>query len=553
MAQTVPDQDAGQSVILQPLYANPYSPAWWSAQVITDIPAESIGWLVAQGWQITQVDYDTTTNPPTASFTLARESLQNTQILGALLQSYTDVNNLALLNNTTRYNDVVASWTEMFDNSNDYFATQTAEWDTHQILFLANLDTFMNEVDGLIDANQSTLALDAAVSTDALTDLNTTLPDLETNVSDTTTTIDTLLTTQDGYLATFLVDFSAKLGELDTNYTAHLSTINTLLTTADTDLTAFEVEQPLRLAELESEYAGYVVEVEEILDDLETEFSLHATTSTAFLVDLGATELARINEQFDASLATQIQQLIDRGLYSSAVATDITARNTRDRNEEIVALNDRLNREKWEDEHRLYGQQVGVRDRKLTARNALYEGTNALKRFLVDEAARLNQVQQTITQWKTSQRDRLFEQLQQIDLQQLTGVDRKYTAQQDVSRTEMGERERLLGFLQDAVRGILTGKERYAGLTMQNASVLSDSRHRAIGEKMDEAARRLAGLQTKFDECLRLMQYQLDERNKILVGLYGFVERRDDVAPSFEALVQISAGLADAGGGWVTP
>jgi hypothetical protein len=52
---------------------------------------------------------------------------------------------------------------------------------------------------------------------------------------------------------------------------------------------------------------------------------------------------------------------------------------------------------------------------------------------------------------------------------------------------------------------------------------------------------------------MRLMIYQLDERNKILIGLYGFVERREDDPPSFDALTQICTGLGDAGGGWVTP
>jgi hypothetical protein len=52
---------------------------------------------------------------------------------------------------------------------------------------------------------------------------------------------------------------------------------------------------------------------------------------------------------------------------------------------------------------------------------------------------------------------------------------------------------------------------------------------------------------------MKLMAYQLDERNKILVGLYGFVERRDDVYPSFENLTQVVTALGDSGGGWVTP
>ena len=49
------------------------------------------------------------------------------------------------------------------------------------------------------------------------------------------------------------------------------------------------------------------------------------------------------------------------------------------------------------------------------------------------------------------------------------------------------------------------------------------------------------------------MAYQLDERNKLLIGIYGFVERREDVGPKFENMAQVCTALADAGGGWMTP
>jgi hypothetical protein len=49
------------------------------------------------------------------------------------------------------------------------------------------------------------------------------------------------------------------------------------------------------------------------------------------------------------------------------------------------------------------------------------------------------------------------------------------------------------------------------------------------------------------------MAYQIDERNKLLIGLYSFVERREDVAPEWKDMASMIAGLADAGGGWLTP
>jgi hypothetical protein len=150
-------------------------------------------------------------------------------------------------------------------------------------------------------------------------------------------------------------------------------------------------------------------------------------------------------------------------MYSSVIAADVTARNTRDLNEEIAALNDRLNREKWENEHRVFG------------------------------------------------------------------------------------------YRQDAVKDFVDGKARYSAATTQYASTMAEHRHRAILEKMNESAVRLSALDAKHAENMRLMAYQFDERNKIYLGFYSFVERRDDEYPSFEALTQLCVGLGDSGGGWITP
>ena len=77
----------------------------------------------------------------------------------------------------------------------------------------------------------------------------------------------------------------------------------------------------------------------------------------------------------------------------------------------------------------------------------------------------------------------------------------------------------LLGQLQDALKGFLTGKERYAGMTMQNASTLADHRHRMIVEKMNVSAVRLEGLRGTHADNMKLMAYQMDEQNKLLINL----------------------------------
>jgi hypothetical protein len=90
-------------------------------------------------------------------------------------------------------------------------------------------------------------------------------------------------------------------------------------------------------------------------------------------------------------------------------------------------------------------------------------------------------------------------------------------------------------------------------MTMQNSAMLAENRHKIVAEKMTEHMAHLDGLIKTHEYAMNLMARQLEIRNQILVGLYGFVERREDVAPTIEQLAKICTSLGDAGGGWVTP
>jgi len=729
----VPQQPSGQGAINTPLDSSPYSLYWWTEQVITQIPAEAVGWLVAQGWQITNVTYDSTTDPPTPYYAMGRRTLQNWAVLQNLLNSYTIATNTAKQLNDYRYNSVVESWSEMLSTSQSYMGTQAEEHNAQVALYLGNLSTYMDEVDALIDANQTQLVADAAAAGTALESMNTKLAELETNVSAHATTIEGLLGDQSEYLSAFLTDFAAKLAELDANYAAHLAGMEALLADADADLAAFAESQAPALSNIQSGYATLAAEVPslmydldvhlntlateiaEILGKLETDYAAidadvnawltssindlsafasdyetaleailadyeavaseldaertassgklasydaqasgdiatlpsdyesHADTARTFLIDLGSTEAARIMEEFAGALAAQIQGLIDRGIYNSTLAADIAARNIRDRDEQLQKLYDQLAREKLENQHRLYDQQAGMRSRVMESRerqhdayqrihaqhvgeitsrfglqqsardrtlagkdrlhgvkqeiyrfqaaqvtglyqllqaardrvmagktsiyslreanarlNAdvkvqLHAAGQAVERLLIEEAARLQQLQQAVAQWQGGERTRLLEQIQQVEAQHLAGIDRQHAAQQDVSRLAMGARESLLAQLQDAVKGAAAGQERFSALTMQYASTLAEHKHRAILEKMNESVARLEGQRGMHAETMKLMAYQLSTRNEILVGLYGFVERREDVGPEWQELAKVVAGLGDSGGGWLTP
>jgi hypothetical protein len=318
-----PVQDPDQDQITIWREPGVWTSAWWATYTISEVPADSVGWLLAQGWRIQSVSYDTTTVPATPTYNMIRESLQNMWVLQSLLNSYTSAYNDARYLNNERYNQVVKNWTEMIETSQQYFDTLATRTNDHVLFYMGQVNTWMTEINNLINT-------------------------------------------------------------------------------------------------------------------LETEYDTHARTAPEYLDGLGTTELARIREEYASTLGEQRQDLIDRGMWSSAVAADITARNTRDKEEAIAALNDRLNREKLDNQHKLYEQQTNMRSRM-------------------------------------------------------------------------------------------------------------------IADKMTAYVRRLDAYQQMYEEEMRLMMYQLDERNKLLVGLYGFVERREDIGPEFKDLSQVCTALGDAGGGWITP
>jgi len=326
----VPWLDPGQSLIDLPRVENPYLSVWWTSQAVSGIPEGVMGWLVSQGWEITNVAEDTSTTPYTYTYTLGKQGLQPWQVLLSLCNSYTIAANDARDANEFRYNQIVRNWSYMLDNTQTQFAQQVAQQDAWYGLYLSNLSDYLNDIDGLVDG---------------------------------------------------------------------------------------------------------------IRDALPVEYAIHAEKASGYLTGLGQTELARINEEFAASLSVQLQDLIGRGLYSSAVAADIKARNARDKSEQITALNDRLNREKLEDSHRLYGQRVQ----------------------------------------------------------------------------------------------------------------LSEFQHTMIQAKMQSKLTRLEGWKSVHESNMALMKYQLDVRNNLLVGLYSFVERREDVGPEWKDMASMIAGLGDSAGGWLTP
>jgi hypothetical protein len=445
----------------------PYSALWWTSQTITDIPADAIGWLVAQGWSITNIAYDQTTVPWTPYYALQRNSLQNWYILQDLLNKWTVAYNDARWANSLRYNQTIVAWADLLTSTQWQFNQQVQVQNVHVALYLGNLDAYMTAIEGFVTANNATI--DAAVAQAVAT-----LPEAQALMDAHGPVYDALV---DSLLTDYLLheaDFSAVLNLLPTDYDVYSAA-----------------------------FTG-------VLDLLPTDYDTHATTATNYLLDLGATELARINEHFAATLAEQLQQLVDRGLSTATLIADITERNERDRDEQIQALNDRLMREKWENQHRIYEQQQSVRDRTLSGKDRLYGQQTEMRGRMLEG------------------KERLYDRKQSMRDRTLAGKDRLYSLKQELVRYRIAQ-------------------------ILENAEAELRHKHQAIAELMTVYNARLNGEQTTHELNQRLMAYQLDERNKALVGLFGFVERREDVGPSIDDMARICTSLGDAGGGWISP
>lgn len=729
----VPEQFPGQSEIFLPRVENPYLSVWWSTQTVSDVPENVMGWLVAQGWEVTGIRQDTSTVPPTNYFALTRDGMKPQETLLSLCNSYTTAANEARTANQVRYNQIVANWTTMIDSSHDQFNAQIAQQNAQAGIFFSDLDNYMNAIDALVASNQSQLAIDADEAKNALIAMDLRLTELEDNADTNATVINNLLNEQDANLQAYIADYNSQLAELQqnvidhietvlgevsalgdvlnthvddyaqrfdvlllnhslhvddvetllanasVNVTSYVSDVNSILNLMDTDyqsvstslgavrlaagalLDSHVLEYGTILALLQSDYAAnasairavlnflypdfasHATETRSITDAMDFDYATHSGATAGFLDGLGLTEVARINEEAAARLSVQMQMLVSKGLYMSTLPVDVTQRNWRDRDEQIQIHRDRLMREKLDNQHktyeqqrsvrsqtmdnehrlyeqqrvmrsqsmdtemRLYEQQLGMRNRTLDGKSQLHtvqqevlryqasliSGVHALlqdtrnrvlsgkqailaakdanerlgietqsrlysqlqdvRQRMIDSSDRIYQLRDIYAKFANNETHKLYEQLQQIKQQFVESVERQLAAKQNVTRAEMSQRDTLLQQLQASLTGVIGGKERFSSLLMQNANILSEHKHRAIVERMNTAAQRLDGWKFIADENRKLMMYQLDERNKLLIGLYSFVERRDDVGPSWQDAAKVVAALGDTAGGWLTP
>ncbi len=640
---------------------SPFADFWFTQSTVTGIDREMMGWMVAQGWQVTNVSYDSTTTPPTPSYSMSRQGMNNWFILQDLMNSLTSAFNDGRTMNYLRYRDIVTIWNHAFAESQQQFQQMTAKSNADVVVYFSQFNNDLAAISAEIGLARSEALAEADRVATQLDAYLAKLSDIEANYQAHAAKIATLITQQNDALATYLSDYSAKLGTLDSEYQTHLGQLDAVISgmsanvsshvaaqlaaadqllsdynthanavgVLETDtqslLTAHssQVESTLGtilsdygalassinglIADMNTAFDDHATTYDDLLTQLSTDFTAHSGTATAFLTGLGVTELARINEAFDARLSVVAQALVDRGFYSAAILNDQQDRVERERNQAIVELNDRLAREKLANEHQLFEQQdrmrsrtmdgkgrlygiqqdllryeaqsahqlfgdlQSVRDRTLQARQIVYGLKEGFNSYQIEVANNLQSQLQSVRNRTMDNRDRLqairdalsrvnlentshvYTELAAIRRQGIESTVQTHAAKQDIYGNQESQRDKLLAQLNDAVNSVLDGRQKYSAMSLQKGQYLSDLRVKLNVQLMEMAVRKLQMLQGTSQYELDLMKYQLDNRNNFLIGMFRVIQDRSDEYPDLTEISKLAFSLGDAGSGWVAP
>lgn len=269
--------------------------------------------------------------------------------------------------------------------------------------------------------------------------------------------------------------------------------------TAGLDIPGLIADVNVAIDALDDALTRFIDETSGLAATLLADFTSHETTATAFLTSLGTTELARINEKYDNLLASNNQSLANRGFYSSAITTQMETQVERERNEAIGELNDRLNREKFENQHRLYEQKYRMR-----------LGTLDVSFRALQGAVEVLNARLAHGQWASRIRH-------------------------EVATLSINAKLALLGL-----------REKYYQFLLQSLDWQTDRRMKiydALFKTRLEGMRlrqSVAGLHSE------LIRYKLDSRNQLALAMFEVVEAREDSYPDLGDMASVISSLGDS-------
>ena len=268
--------------------------------------------------------------------------------------------------------------------------------------------------------------------------------------------------------------------------------------TAGLDIPGLIADVGVAIDQLDAALTRFIDRHDNLGAILLSDFNTHETTATAFLTGLGVTELARINEGFVNLEAANNTKLVNRGFYSSALVTQMEAQVERERTEAVGALNDRLNREKWENQHRLYEQKYKMRLGALEADYRVLQG-----------AAEVLDARLRHGQWASRIRH-------------------------EVAQLSINAKLALLGL-----------REKYYQFLLQSIDWETDRRMKIYDALFKTRLESIRVRQSVGGFHAELIRHQVDSRNNLALAMFGFVERREDSYPDIGDMTALVTSLGD--------
>jgi hypothetical protein len=579
---------------------------------------------------------------------MKRETFSHGDAIQLLLEAMTFAYNEGRTINDTRYEDIIRGRKEVLANhqaevaeTEQVFEGQytllladinaitadaptLVEWTAALATLNAKLDEYDTDVAALIAAYQlDETALTTAVSgafaalTTALTAYRAEVTNLKAGQGTIEASIQAILSTETSQLAGHETDIAAALDALDDQYATQLaaaeaalaameSAIGTFATDSAAIIAAMEAELPPHvaaigalLAEVVAAFGASETTLVNLLSTLVSDYDSHASTATAFLDNLGTTELARINEKYDNLLAAVNQRLLDRGFYSSALITQMEAQVERERNEEIGILNDRLNREKWENQHRLYEQQQAMRGAHIGVHQQLHAAHQQTIQFRVETTDRLNarslevkrlslqsrqeteRIRQELFRLQVAVAESFQRMFVEIKSTIVQGLGQLQSARLAVSRGQAEDYHKIFGQIAETFARSLAGEDRFAALdvslrereqgTLATIEQLGQSWSQTQAGMLEsgiarrsESANLESNVRRAYYETLirmrvesmqgrlaaatakaTLLDSHINQTTGVAAALFDFAERREDTHPSLGDMAALVASLGD--------
>jgi hypothetical protein len=434
-------------------------PGWYFEQNIGLVPDTVAPYLAAHGF-IVNGGQENYIDGEFAGYLLnmERNKFSRLDAMQIILNTMTSAFNEGRANNNTRYLDLVTNLQTLLSNNQadvaEFLNTKVTNNAGYVTLMLSTVDT--------LEGDHTTFAADIMA--------------LDTG-------------DREAELATLKATWAAAATAAETEYA---------LMTAGLDIPALIADVDTAIDAMDTALAAFNAEVSGLSALLLADFNTHAAAATAFLTSLGVTELARINEAFDDAQTAQNQGLVNRGFYSSALSSQVTLQVERERTQAIIELNDKLNREKFENQHRLYEQKYRMR---LGSLDALFRSLQGAGEVLQSRLAH--------GQWASRVRH-------------------------EVAQLSITARLQLLSLREKYYQFLLQSLDWEANRRTQIYDALFKTRLESI------QVRRSTG---EFHS--ELIRYQLDQRSNLALALFGLVERREDDYPGVGDLAATVASMGD--------